>query len=179
MYSILSISINAVTDFFNHPIFVIFGGISTILIVLGFCYTGYLNSKGILPVLYRVGTGLARRKIAIFAQSEYESLKSLLLDTNLFLECNIIRVNRNDLQKVSDGSMFLVHWKDYHDKIDDILRIKKDSTSLIVYAPNSEGLIEREEMEKINSYRNSLVVNFRGRLLNDIVISLITTGVKR
>ena len=60
--------------------------------------------------------------------------------------------------------------------IDNILKIKDDSDALIIYAPQEEGLIDRSILEKINLERNSIVVNFRGRLLNDILTCMITTS---
>ena len=74
--------------------------------------------------------------------------------------------------------MFLVHWKSFASDIDAILSIKQDATALIVYAPQAEGFIDSAPLAKINQARNSIVVNFRGRLLNDILVSLITTGYK-
>ena len=176
MCNTINTFVNNVESIFNNPVFNIIGGISKLLMILGFCYIAFLAIKGVLSVLYRLGIGLCKRKIAIFASNEYESLKSMLVDSNIFKKSNIMQVNLNDLDKAANESMFLVHWKDYQDKIDDILRIKKDSTALIVYAPQNEGRIEPDKMEKINSHRNTIVVNFRGRLLNDIMISLITTG---
>lgn len=173
----IAISVNNVVSFFNHPFFIIIGGIATLLMIISFCYTVFLLIKGVLPVWYRLGIGLSKRKIAIFASTEFESLKMLLVDSKIFEERNILQVNKNDLKKAENETLFLVHWKDYQDKIDDILAIKKDSTALIIYAPQNEGRIEPiGKMEKINSHRNTIVVNFRGRLLNDIMVSLITTG---
>jgi hypothetical protein len=57
-----------------------------------------------------------------------------------------------------------------------ILSAKKDGTALLIYAPQEEGFIPKEDIAKINQHRNVIVVNFRGRLLNDIVTSLITTS---
>lgn len=169
-----------IINFFNHPFFIIVGGISTILIIVFFCYTVYLVLKGVFPVWYRLGIGLSKRKIAIFASTEFESLKSMLIDSKIFEKNNVIQINKNDLNKAEKETIFLVHWKDYQEKIDDILALKKDSTALIVYAPQSEGKIEpQEKMDKINSHRNAVVVNFRGRLLNDILTSLITTSYDR
>jgi hypothetical protein len=173
----IGVYVNNVVDFFNHPFFIIVGGISTVLIIISFCYTVILVLKGVLPVWYRIGMGLSKRKIAIFAETEFGSLKSMLVDSRIFKDRNIIQIHKNDLNKAAGKSMFLVHWKDYRDKINDILSIKKDSTALIVYAPQNEGRIEPPDiMEKINSHRNTIVVSFRGRLLNDIMVSLITTG---
>jgi len=172
----IDIFVNSVVSFFNHPFFIIVGGISTLLMIIIFFYTIFLVVKGVLPVWYRLGIGLSKRKIVVFASGEFESLKSMLVDSKIFKEKNIVQVNKNDLKKAANKTVFLVHWKDYQDKIDDILRIKKDSTALIVYAPQNEGHIEPKDMMEINSHRNTIVVNFRGRLLNDIMVSLITTG---
>lgn len=169
-----------IINFFNHPFFIIVGGLTTILMIAGFLYTTYLVIKGIFPVWYRLGLGLSKRKIAIFASTEFESLKSMLVDSKIFEGKNVIQINKNDLNKAEKETIFLVHWKDYQEKIDDILALKKDSTALVVYAPQSEGRIEpQEKMDKINSHRNTVVVNFRGRLLNDILTSLITTSYDR
>jgi len=46
----------------------------------------------------------------------------------------------------------------------------------ILIFSQEEGLIPREDLGKINQHRNVIIVNFRGRLLNDIVTSLITTS---
>lgn len=171
---------NAITNFFNHPFFIVVGGLTTILMIVGFLYTTYLIIKGVFPVWYRLGIGLAKRKIAIFASGEFDGLKSMLVDSKIFEEDNIIQINKNDIKKAEKETIFLVHWKDYQEKIDEILTLKKDSTALIVYAPQSEGRIEpQEKMDKINSHRNTVVVNFRGRLMNDILTSLITTSYDR
>lgn len=170
-----------IINFFNHPFFIIVGGISTILIIVGFCYTVFLAIKGVFPVWYRLGMGLSKRKIAIFASMEFESLKSMLVDSKIFEEKNILQINNNDLKKAENVTLFLVYWKEFENKIDEILSIKKDSTALVIYAPQKtkEDRISDADMDKINSHRNAIVVNFRGRLLNDILICLITTSYEK
>jgi len=54
----------------------------------------------------------------------------------------------------------------------------KDKTALIIYAPQELGFISKESMAKLNQKRNVMVTNFRGRLLNDITTSIITTSYK-
>ena len=115
--------------------------------------------------------------IAVFASTEYESLKAMLVDSKIFKANNIIQICKDSLKKAERETLFLVHWKEYQGVINDIISIKKDTTALIVYAPQHEGRIEDPEiLTKINSQRNSIIVNFRGRLLNDIIVSLITTS---
>jgi len=166
-----------VINFFNHPFFIIVGGVSTILMIVGFCYTAFLVIKGVLPVWYRLGIGLSKRKIAIFAKDEYQSLSDMITASKIFT--TTIQIHEDDIKKAEKETIFLVHWKEFKNKIDEIISIKNDTTPLIIYAPTKEGRIEDEDMSKINSHRNSVVVNFRGRLLNDILTSLITTSYEK
>lgn len=163
-----------IIEFFNHPFFIVIGGATTVLMIIGFCYTAFLVVKGVFPVWYRLGIGLSKRKIAVFAEDEYGSLDNMLTDSKIFTAT--IQIHKNDIKKAEKETVFLVHWNEFKDKIDDILLLKKDSTPLIIYAPQKEGFIDKDVMEKINSHRNSVVVNLRGRLLNDILTSLITTS---
>lgn len=138
----------------------------------------YFTVSGLIPVLYRLGNALSSRKIAIFASAEFDSLQDMLIDSKLFKKKNILKINHNDLDKAANIKLFLVHWKDFQGVIDEILSNKNDSTALIVYAPQNEGRIDDAALSKINLKRNSIIVNFRGRLLNDILISMITAGYK-
>lgn len=101
----------------------------------------------------------------------------MLIDSKIFNEKNIFQIHNNDLTKAKKATIFLVHWKDYESQINEIISLKEDSTALIVYAPQNEGKIESQEIvNKIGNERNSILVNFRGRLINDIVSSIITTS---
>jgi len=164
--------------FFDRPFFIVLGGISTLLTIAASLFTIYLFARGIFPVWLRLGIGLSKRKIAIFAENEYDNLKNMLVDSRIFQESNIVKIDKGSIKKAEKLTLFLVHWRSFESEIDDILRIKKDSTALIIYAPQSEGFIDKAVLEKINRERNSIVVNLRGRLLNDILVSMITTGYK-
>ena len=131
--------IQHIVDFFNHPFFVCVGGLTTLLAVAGLIYTIYLLIKGLLPVWYRLGIGLAKRKIAVFAEDEFSNLKSMLVDSHLFKSKNIIQIDRGALKKAESVTLMLIHWKPFETHIDEILRIKKDSDALIIYAPQKEG----------------------------------------
>ena len=94
--------------------------------------------RGILPALWRLGNGFSKRKIAIFAKGDtLISLKSLLSDTKMFNEKNIIDISSdNDIGRAERATLFLVAWDDWQqNKIDEILSAKKDTTALVVYAP--------------------------------------------
>lgn len=138
-------------------------------------YTVYLTVIGIFPIWYRLGLALSRRKIAIFADDQYNHLRDLLVDSKIFRSKNILRIDKMSIKKAESISILLVHWKSYSGEFDRILKVKKDSDALIIYAPQDEGRLSKETLSKINLERNSLIVNFRGRLLNDILTCMITT----
>lgn len=161
--------------FFNHPFFIIIGGLTTLIAIISFVYGVCIIISGVIPVWIRLGKGLSNKKIALYAENDYESLKSLLIDSGLFKAKNIEKISHDSMGKGERHSMMLVNYPEFLDEIPEILKYKKDSDSLIVYAPQTGGRLEPELMHQINNNRNSIVVNFRGRLLNDIVISIITT----
>lgn len=163
-------------QFFNHPFFIVLGGIATLFSVIGVIVITTLVIRGIFPVWYRLGMGLSNRKIAVFAEAEFEALKSMLVDSKLFREKNIIRIDKKELKKAQSLSLLLVHWRPFENEMKDILNLKRDNTALIIYAPQSDGFVDKEMLEKINLERNAIIVNFRGRLLNDILTSMITTS---
>jgi len=152
----------------------VLGYFSTLIVLIGAVLATYSFVRGIAPVLWRLGRGLSNRKIAVFADTQFDDLNALLVDSDLFQKSNIVQITKASLKKAETCTVFLVHWEPFSGQIDEILNMKPDTTALIVYARPSE--IPPPLMEKINRHRNVTVVNFRGRLLNDILLSMITTG---
>lgn len=151
---------------------------ATILVLITTALAVAAWFKGILPALVRLGNGLAKRKIAIFAKSDtLSSLTSLLTDSGLILSQNITHITKeDDFGKAEGSTLFLVYWPDWKDKIIEIKNKKLDGEALVIYAPYAEGRIPDDVMAQLDKGRNVAVVNFRGRLLNDIVTAMITTG---
>lgn len=152
--------------------------VSPIIVAGATGYAIYLCVTGFVPVLIRLGNGLKKRKIAIFARGDaLGSLEALFADSKLFNTKNIIRVSdRGDFGRAEDATVFLVYWPDWTDHITDIVRQKKDGTALIVYAPQAAGFIPPDTIALLEQHRNVVLANLRGRLLNDVVVSLITSG---
>lgn len=168
-----------VIDFFNHPFFMIVGGLLSLVAVFGVFSTIYLVLRGIVPIWYRLGIALSKRKIAIFADEKFNELKDILVDSGMFQEKNIIKIDMPALKKAKNISFYLIHYSKCQDIIDDILLLKNDSDALVVYSPQDEGFIGTEILNKLNAQRNTIIVNLRGRLLNDIMVSMITTSFSR
>ncbi len=156
----------------------IFSYFTTVIVIASSVLAVVAWTRGILPAILRLGNGLAKRKIAIFAQSSsLKSLTDLLIDSGLILERNITSITKEDDFGKSEGStLFLVYWPDWKDKILRIRDLKRDGEALVIYAPRSQGMIPEDIMGELDKGRNIAVVNFRGRLLNDIVTAMITTG---
>ncbi|MDP2655880.1 MAG: hypothetical protein Q8P17_05245 [bacterium] len=159
----------------------IVGLIEAAVLVVGIIYAIYLWITGITPVLYRLGNGLAKRKIAIYARGDnLITLKNLLLESKLFKEKNICDIPQlRDIESSEDAGVYLVYWPDWENDIDAILARKPESCALVVYQPYDQGRISEEQMRKLDGKRHTAVTNFRGRLLNDIVTSMITTSYEK
>ncbi len=159
------------------------GHISTIIVIVVTITTIFLCLRGFVPVLIRLGNGLWRRKIAVFAKGDSSiSFQDLLYDSGLFNKKNIVKItNEADLGKAECSDIFLIYWPDWESEMEKILSKKKDGTALIIYCPQSNPptRIPDTMMQKLGQHRNVVVNNFRGRLINDIVISMITSGYEK
>jgi hypothetical protein len=157
------------------------GAFESILLILSVIYAVALWTRGVFPALLRLGNGLAKRKIALFAKGDnMSSLKSLIIDSKLFKPSNIYEIRKiEDIGRAESATMFLVFWHDWAADIDEILVKKSDQCPLIVYAPYDKGRIPDAQMKILDGRRHTAVTNFRGRLLNDIVVSMITTSYEK
>ncbi|MBF0555775.1 MAG: hypothetical protein HQK96_14705 [Nitrospirae bacterium] len=166
-------------EFFNQPFFIIVGGFTTISTIVGFMSIIFLSIKGVLPVILKLGVGLSSRKIAIIgSETVCLNLKNTLMESKIFNEKNIDKVFLNNIDKAKDATIFLVDWTSSKDKIEQIFNARKSNqTPIIIYAESES--IPRETIKDIGNRANTVVVNFRGRLLNDILTSMVTTSYER
>lgn len=165
-----------IAQFFNSPFFSIVRGISTSLIVITAIALVYGTIRGFVPVLWRLGKSLNNRKIALYAEASANSLKTMLTDSKLFKRKNIDVIGNSEITKGGDYTMMIVYYPDFRKTMAQIISQKKDADSLIIYAPQSEGQIDGETWKSLNEQRNTIIVNMRGRLLNDVLTAMITTN---
>jgi hypothetical protein len=153
--------------------------VATLIFVIGAVYAAYLCAVGVIPVLFRLGN-LRRRKIAIFAKGDASrSLTALFVDAKLFSERKIISItSAADFGRADEATIFIVHWPDWSGELDEILGRKADQTALVVYAPPGDRL-PPDLMMRLDQHRHVVLANFRGRLLNDVVSSFITTAYEK
>ncbi len=164
-----------IIEILNRPFFIIIGGITTIISIVSFVLIIYVFINGTIPILYKMAQNIYNKKIYIFADANaFSTLSNMVLDTNIFKKNNVEKLDSSEIKRACKDSLLLVHWKYGKNHINDILNHKSDKTFLIIYAPQKEGFIEQNTMDLINEQRNVIVVNMRGRLINDIFTSLIT-----
>ena len=145
--------------------------IITLLVSIGLCI------KGILPVMIRLGMGLATRKIAILGKEEsVGTIMHLLKGSKLFNKTNVTSINSlNDIGEMEGKTLHIVVWEDW--SVEDVFKIaekKENASSLIIFA--KPGSIPNEILPKLDEFKHMIVSNFRGRLLNDILVSIMTTS---
>ncbi len=170
---------DSIITFFNHPFFILVGGVTVTLGILGFIYKLICWIFGITPIVFRLGVALWKRRVAIFGSLEiFESLRASLTDSKIFKEKNIVHIKLDNIDKAKDETIFLVDWETFGDKIEQVFSARKNhQTAVVIYAKPAS--IPHEKMNDIANRANTVVVNFRGRLLNDILASLVTTSYDR
>jgi len=177
--------VETIYQFFNHPFFILVGGVFTLIAIIGLLSVFIFWILGITPLLWRLGLGRWLRKIAIAADSEnYNSLRADLIDSGIFRKENILQISKNHLSKVRDHDLILVHYQSFNDQeIKTMLSNKKSKAGMIFYypeySPHEEKKIPYEMAKNIGSKENTIIVNFRGRLLNDIITTMITTSYEK
>jgi len=165
-----------IMNFFNHPFFIIIGGLTVAIASIGLIYRILCVILGISPLVLRIGKAVWRRKIAIIGSLEsFNNLKECIIDSGIFKKSNVIHIPLDNIDKTKELSILLVDWETSSSKIDQIMLARKNhNTAVLVYA--KPGSIPLDKMPEIANRSNTVVVNFKGRLLNDILNSLITTS---
>lgn len=152
---------------------------TTVLFIITVVVGIYGWLKGILPALLRLGFGLSKRKIAIFAAqgAHLDTLKEVLVNSNLFHEKNLLVITSADqLSRAERATLYLVFWHDWTEYIDKIMERKKEGTALVIYAPQDLGFIPQDKMRDLGNEPNVVIANALGRLLNDILVCMMTTS---
>ena len=177
--------LETIYQIFNNPFFVIVGGLFTIFAVTTILLTLIFGILGITPLLWRLGYGRWFRKIAIVANDNtYNNLRKDLIDSGIFRKKNISQISSKFLTEIKDHDLMLVHYQSFNEnQIEEILNNKKSKAGMVFYYPGfspKEGKVIPDAIrDKISDKENTTIVNFRGRLLNDIITTLITTSYEK
>jgi hypothetical protein len=153
--------------------------IATVVMILTWIYTFLARLFWVRPILLRFWFWRWFRKIAIVAKNdEYSQIESDLKWSWIFK--NITSILPWSLWSVKDHDLLVVHYESFsEEEIKEIISYKQAKAWMIFYHPNADTRIAPEMMKIIWNKQNTTVVNFRWRLLNDIVTTLITTSYEK
>ena len=130
---------------------------------------------------WRFGLALFKKKIAIVASdNDYRDLEEDLADSGLIKEDNILRISNKQLAKTKDALLLIVVYG-YLDEKDfrELVKGKNARCGLIVYCPPENGYVPKEEMTLLSATAFTALCNFRGRLVNDVLLMMLSTSFKR
>lgn len=174
---------DSIYNIFNTPFFVIFwwitATISIILVLLSIIFW----ALWVAPLLFRLWFWRWFRKIAVVSNNEYFSkIEKDLKDSGIFRK--IIPIYNSSISEVNEHDLLVVHYDSFtEDEIKEILSYKKSKAGMIFYYPEFDPAtwkqISKEISKLIWTKENTTIVNFRWRLLNDIVTTLITTSYEK
>lgn len=161
----------------------IIGLVTTAVAVFGFFGVVLSWLLGISPLLYRLGLGRWRRQISIAANADnYSALKADMVDSGVFRDKNINHIDKQGLSKVKDANLMLVDYGSFTEQqIKTIIGNKQSSAGMVVYFPgfSPTNRIPDDIAKLINNEPHTVLVNFRGRLINDIITTLLSTSYEK
>ena len=141
------------------------------------------------PVVKRLGMGLKKRKIYIFSD-EFGVFQNLLDGSGLFRKDNIKHIPGGALEGLDshvsgyldDKSLIIFHYKKdtagMDAKLEKVLDHADDNAGLIIYSKGSRDL--RDDLyEKAGKRPNTVTVNAKGRMLNDVLNLMMTTDFQK
>lgn len=162
-------------NFFDSPFVVIIGGLATIMSILLVISKFIEWLWGITPLAWRIGSSLSNRKICIVGDTDSTAtIKQILVDSGLFKTKNISAIHANNIDIIKSFTVIVFDWETAGSEIENVFHYRRSShTPVVILA--KPGSIESSKMFDIANRVNTCVVNFKGRLINDIVTSLITT----
>ncbi len=132
---------------------------------------------------WRFGLALFAKKIMIVANEEdRNNIRCDLTRSGLIKEKNIRMVSSAQLVDLKGAFMIIVSYGYLKD--DDFARVINEKSSrcgLIVYCPPEpeRGSLSEEEKSLLNSTPFTTLCNFRGRLVNDVLLMMLSTSFKK
>ena len=158
------------------------GSVTILVAIAMFFYTVLGWFFGVAPMIKRFGLVRWFRKIYILAEGDmYDDLKKDLEDSGVFRKRNIFKITKNHLLDVKDIDFALIHYQSFtKNTVKQILKDRKPKAGFVFYYPEFDPqngkMIPRDMIKLINKHQFTTVVNFRGRLINDLVTTLLSTS---
>lgn len=155
-------------------IFEIWGIVSFIALVIGaFTRLG--------KAAWRFGLALFKKKIAIVASDDdCRDLEEDLADSGLIKKKNIEHISDKHLAKVNEALLLVVVYGYLHEEdFKALVRGKNAQCGLIVYCSPENGYVSKEDKALLGKTAFTTLCNFRGRLVNDVLLMMLSTSFKK
>lgn len=138
-----------------------------------------LSILGLLKPIWRFGLGVAWRKVFIVAGGDSRSeIRNDLIRSGIVKERNIKMKTRGEIGDLKGARLLILEYGYLgEESVSDIISHKDPNCGVLVYA--KPGEIPGKVMEELNLSQHVSVVNFRGRLVNEILLLLLSTSFTR
>ena len=129
----------------------------------------------------RFGLALYGKKVMIVANIEdYGNLEEDLSDSGLIERKNILHISDQQLSKTRDALLLIVVYGYLGEEdFKNVVNGKSARCGLIVHCPPEKGRISDEEMNLLSKSKFTALCNFRGRLVNDVLLMMLSTSFKK
>lgn len=130
---------------------------------------------------WRFGLALYGKKIMVVSGSnDYRDLEEDLSSSGLIKRKNVLHISDKQLSKTRDALLLIVVYGYLNnDDFQNVVRNKSARCGLIVHCPPEKGRIAAEEMELLSKSAFTALCNFRGRLVNDVLLMMLSTSFKK
>lgn len=167
--------LNPIINFFNHPFFIIIGGLSTASMALAIFVKIFSVIFGVTPLAWRFSLAVWDKKIGIIASEEgFQKIIHEIKSSSLVKEKNISRILISNIEDVRKKGLLVVDYEHFKD-LKSLVPLRKSSQAAIIVLAKP-GQIPSDEMSWLSDRSNIIVTNFFGRLLNDMVVSMVSTS---
>jgi hypothetical protein len=164
--------LESLSEILRNWVFSVRGAALTVFAALSAFFAAIIFFVYLIPVLWRLAKGLHGRHIAIVgSMDDYSEIKEALIASNLFRKNRITHIGLNSIDRVEKFSLIIFVWD--QNKSKEVICRKKSDAALIIYAPAKS--IDEDSLQKISKRPNTIIVNYRGRLVNDVFVCMMTT----
>lgn len=173
---------NLLFQFLNN-LYSAYGCISVVCSVSGFIALLLVIAgtfAGITQAMVRFGLALYAKKIAIIAGlDDFNDIQNDLVNSGLIKKRNIQHITNRHLDEAKSALlMIIVHGYLSDEEFNTVVRGKKPQCGLIVHCPPEKGRIDEKGMQLLSMIPFTALCNFRGRMVNDVLLMMLSTSFK-
>ena len=138
-----------------------------------------LSILGLSKPLWRFGMGVAWRKVFIVADGDSrDEIKNDLVRSGIFKEKNVKTKTKGEIGDLKGARLLILKYEYLEkEKVLEMVSQKAPDCGVLVYA--KFRAIPDDVLDELNLFQHVSVVNFRGRLVNEALLLLLSTSFAR